>query len=187
MCTSPKEAVCFFFIFICFYLFHSFSHICLIESRICLPTGWIPTLLEVDQRWIAKALFRWSRFNQPELDHANVDRMWWYPPRPSLTSSAMPALEQFFGHPLLLWMPRKLWRVRLLCPHPDCGKSELTSVGLHQRVRQVVGVSDLQRLWAAKRAELEPSQVRPTDADVAHHITKGEMLLHCRRTVRESR
>lgn len=146
MYFSQRGCVFFFLIFICLYLFHSFSHICLIESRICLPIGWIPTLLEVDQRWIAKALFRWSRFNQPELDHANVDRMWWYPPRPSLTSSAMPALEQFFGHPLLLWMPRKLWRVRLLCPHPDCGKSELTSVGLHQRVRQVVGVSDLQRL-----------------------------------------
>lgn len=70
-----------------------------------------------------------------------VDRMWWYPPRPSLTSGAIPALDQFFGHSLFLWMPRKLWRVRLLCPHTDCGKSELTSAGIHQRIRQVVGVS----------------------------------------------
>ncbi|CAL8292404.1 unnamed protein product [Arctogadus glacialis] len=67
--------------------------------------------------------------------------MWWYPPQQSLTSSAIPAMEQFFGHPLFLWMPRKLWRVRLLCPHQDCGKAELTSAGLHQRVRLVVGVS----------------------------------------------
>ncbi|XP_037604663.1 uncharacterized protein LOC119475744 isoform X2 [Sebastes umbrosus] len=111
------------------------------HTRICLPAGWIPALPEIDQRWIAKTLFRWSRFNQPELDPAKLDRMWWYPPLRSLTSSAIPALEQFFGHPLFLWMPRKLWRVRLLCPHPDCGKSELTSAGLHQKVRQVVGVS----------------------------------------------
>lgn len=67
--------------------------------------------------------------------------MWWYPPQPSLAPTGIPPMERYFGHPLLLWMPRKLWRVRLLCPHEDCGKEELTSAGLHQRVRQVVGVS----------------------------------------------
>ena len=117
------------------------NNFCLTESRICLPAGWIPALPEVDQHWISKALFRWSPSGQPEFDIDKVDRMWWYPPQQSLTSSAIPAMEQFFGHPLFLWMPRKLWRVRLLCPHQDCGKAELTSAGLHQRVRLVVGVS----------------------------------------------
>lgn len=63
---------------------------------------------------------------QSELDHTKVDRMC-----TSLTSSALPALEQYFGHPLFLWMDRKLWRVRLYCPHSDCCKSDLISAGLH--------------------------------------------------------
>lgn len=67
--------------------------------------------------------------------------MWWYPPQPTLCPTGVPSKEGYFGHPLFLWMPRKLWRVRLLCPHGDCGKEELTSAGLHQRARQVVGVT----------------------------------------------
>ncbi|CAJ1074242.1 PREDICTED: uncharacterized protein LOC107660364 [Xyrichtys novacula] len=35
----------------------------------------IPALPEVDQHWIAKVLFRWSRNNQPELDHSKVVRL----------------------------------------------------------------------------------------------------------------
>ncbi|KAK0139749.1 hypothetical protein N1851_023343 [Merluccius polli] len=92
-------------------------------------------------QWISKALFQWSKTGQPELDFTRVDRMWWYPPQPSLVPTGIPPMERYFGHPLFLWMPRKLWRVRLLCPHEDCGKEELTSAGLHQRVRHVVGVS----------------------------------------------
>lgn len=44
---------------------------------------------------------------------------------------------------------------------------------------------DLQRLRAAKRAELEAKDMRPTEADVTRHITRAEMMLHCRRAVRE--
>ncbi|KAG7527023.1 hypothetical protein JOB18_048243 [Solea senegalensis] len=150
---------------------------CSSENRICLPTGWIPALLEVDQHWISKALLRWSRFNQPELDLEKVDRMWWYPPRPSLNSSAILTLEQFFGHPLFLWMPRKLWRVRLLCPHPDCGKSELTSAGLHQRVRQVIGVSSSYFLASeylacksCKRKVIGWSHAIVSQLDIGHRI-----------------
>ncbi|XP_076876832.1 uncharacterized protein LOC143526077 [Brachyhypopomus gauderio] len=112
-----------------------------VQSRICLPAGWKPALPIVDQQWISKALFKWSRNGQPELDHSKVDKMWWHPPQPSLTPSGVPAMERYFGHALFLWMPRKLWHVRLFCPHPDCGKEELTSAGVHQRIRQVVGIS----------------------------------------------
>ena len=48
------------------------------------------------------------------------------------------------------------------------------------------GQSDLQRLKAAKLAELEASHLRPTVEDVARHIIKAETMLHCRRAVRES-
>ncbi|XP_076134916.1 uncharacterized protein LOC143117219 [Alosa pseudoharengus] len=111
------------------------------QNRVCLPAGWIPALPVLDQQWISKALFKWSRTGQPELDFTRVDRMWWHTPNPSLVPTGIPPMERYFGHSLFIWMPRKLWRVRLLCPHEDCGKEELTSAGLHQRVRQVVGVS----------------------------------------------
>lgn len=107
----------------------------------CLPAGWIAALPILDQQWISKALFKWSRTGQPELDFARVDKMWWYPPQPSLAPTGMPPMERYFGHPLFLWMPRKLWRVRLMCPHEDCGRHELTSAGLHQKIRRVVGVA----------------------------------------------
>ncbi|CAL8406944.1 unnamed protein product [Arctogadus glacialis] len=147
------------------------------QSRICLPAGWIPALPEVDQHWISKALFRWSPSGQPEFEIDKVDRMWWYPPQQSLTSSAIPAMEQFFGHPLFLWMPRKLWRVRLLCPHQDCGKAELTSAGLHQRVRLVVGVSGSYYLVAeylacksCKRKVISWSHNIVSQLDIGHRL-----------------
>ena len=35
-------------------------------------------------------------------------------------------------------MPRKLWQIKLTCPHQDCeSKPELTSAGLYPVVRQV--------------------------------------------------
>lgn len=43
--------------------------------------------------------------------------------------------------------------------------------------------TDLQQLREAKKAELEASHMRPTEADVTRHITKSEMQLHCRRAV----
>ncbi|KAL2083810.1 hypothetical protein ACEWY4_021583 [Coilia grayii] len=97
------------------------------QSKLCLPAGWIPALPLVDQQWISKALFKWTRTGQPELDFTKVDRMWWYPPQPALNPTGIPPMERYFGHPLFLWMPRKLWCVRLLCPHGDCGREELTS------------------------------------------------------------
>ncbi|KAK7922385.1 hypothetical protein WMY93_009287 [Mugilogobius chulae] len=145
--------------------------------RVCLPAGWLLSLPEVDQRWISKELFRWSRTNQPELDIDKVDRMWWYPPRPSLSSSAIPSLEQYFGHPLFLWMPRKLWRVKLVCPHPDCGLAELTSAGIHQKIRQVIGLSSCYYMAseylackACKRKVIAWSHPIVSQLDIGHRI-----------------
>ncbi len=44
---------------------------------------------------------------------------------------------------LLPWMPRKLWQVKLTCPHPDCQKDLLTSAGLHQKIRLVVAMGKM--------------------------------------------
>ena len=112
-------------------------------QRVCLPSGWTYTLPEVDQRWISKALFRWTAQGHPELDFSRVDKLWWCPPQVPLKTSDIPLLENYFGHPLLLWMPRKLWQVKLTCPHPDCNKELLTSAGLHQKIRLVVAVGKM--------------------------------------------
>ncbi|XP_062395732.1 uncharacterized protein LOC134083423 [Sardina pilchardus] len=147
------------------------------QSRICLPAGWIPALPEVDQRWISKALFQWSRFDQPELNPTKGDKMWWYPPQPPQTPNGMPSLERHFGTPLLLWMPRKFWRVRLVCPHPDCIQSELTSAGLHQRIKQVVGVSSSYYIASeylacksCKRRVISWSSAIISQLDIGHRI-----------------
>ncbi|KAK5934712.1 hypothetical protein CgunFtcFv8_015082 [Champsocephalus gunnari] len=110
---------------------------------VCLPAGWIHTLPEVDQRWISKALFKWNSRGHPELGFNRVDKLWWFPPQVPLKTSSSPALENYFGHPLLLWMPRKLWQVKLTCPHPECNKELLSSAGLHQKIRQVVAVGKM--------------------------------------------
>ncbi|XP_073714915.1 uncharacterized protein [Misgurnus anguillicaudatus] len=113
------------------------------SKRVCLPAGWIHTLPEVDQRWISKALFRWAAPGRPELIYNRVDKLWWYPPPVPLKTSSAPSLENYFGHPLLLWMPRKLWQLKLTCPHPDCQKDLLTSAGLHQKIRVVIALNSM--------------------------------------------
>ncbi|KAF4103950.1 hypothetical protein G5714_014937 [Onychostoma macrolepis] len=70
-----------------------------------VESGWKHTLPEVDQRWISKALFRWTAQGHPELVFSRVDKLWWYPPQVPLKTSNSPSLDNYFGHPLLLWMP----------------------------------------------------------------------------------
>ncbi|CAM4735070.1 unnamed protein product [Leuciscus chuanchicus] len=110
------------------------------SKQMCLPVDWTHTLPPDDQLWISKALFKFSSHNQPEMGYARVDRMWWYPPQQHFAVTGVPGTERYFGHLFFLWMPRKLWRVRLTCPHSDCVKKELTSAGLHLKIRQVVDV-----------------------------------------------
>lgn len=38
-------------------------------------------------------------------------------------------------------MPRRLWQVKLHCPQEDCTRPELTSVGIYNKVRQVLDVN----------------------------------------------
>lgn len=108
---------------------------------LCLPAGWIDGLPALDQQWISKALFKWSQTGQPELDFTIVDKLWWYPPQPSPSPNSIPTIARYFGHPLFLWMPVNLWHVRLVCPHEDCLGEELTTSGIHQRVKRVVSFS----------------------------------------------
>ncbi|EDO38009.1 predicted protein [Nematostella vectensis] len=58
---------------------------------------------------------------------------------PQLISSQPPKPDCYFAQPLLLWMPRKLWKVVLKCPQAGCNRN-LTSAGLYQKTRQVVDI-----------------------------------------------
>ncbi|KAK0139748.1 hypothetical protein N1851_023342 [Merluccius polli] len=84
------------------------------------PCCWKPALPVLDQQWISKALFQWSKTGQPELTSPGGQ----CGGTPATITGAYrhSANGAYFGHPLFLWMPRKLWRVRLLCPHEDCGR-----------------------------------------------------------------
>ncbi|EDO26043.1 predicted protein, partial [Nematostella vectensis] len=62
-----------------------------------------------------------------------------HPHEPQLISSQPPKPDCYFAQPLLLWMPRKLWKVVLKCPQAGCNRN-LTSAGLYQKTRQVVDI-----------------------------------------------
>lgn len=158
-----------FCVFLCFCFLTT-------AQRICLPAGWIRILPEVDQRWISKALFKWSATGFPELDISRVDKLWLYPPSVPLQIKNVPALEHYFGHPLMLWMPRKLWQVKLVCPHSDCN-GELTSAGLHQKIRLVVGTENMYYLASeylacrkCKRKVISWSHGIISQLDIGHRV-----------------
>ena len=103
-----------------------------------LPEGWKKSLPKEDHIWVSKALFKQWKKDKVELDMSKVNKLWWYPPQPLLRVHQRPTVNTYFTWHLLLWMPRKLWQVRLHCPHDDCYNHPLTIVGLHPHVRQVL-------------------------------------------------
>lgn len=111
-------------------------------SVVPLPRLWSETLPQEDHKWIGKRLFKMGSKGKPEL-RDNL-QLWYYPPQPALIYNQAPAPDRFFCHCLLLWMPYKLWRVKVLCPNPACGQHQLTGGGLHKRARQVL---DIDRMY----------------------------------------
>jgi len=49
--------------------------------------------------------------------------------------------DSFFNRPLFLWMPYRMWSVRLSCLQPACYGHRLTSCGLYKVVRQVLALA----------------------------------------------
>ncbi|OWF48229.1 hypothetical protein KP79_PYT01220 [Mizuhopecten yessoensis] len=101
--------------------------------------GWKRTLPEVDVQWISRALFKDTSYGS--FDEQRIDKLWWYPPQLRLSNNIKSGVDRYFAHALLLWMTRRLWKVRLVCPYPSCHDRELVSAGIHPRVRQVLDVS----------------------------------------------
>ena len=67
-------------------------------------------------------------------------KLWWHPPPVDHGVPSRPTLENYTCKRLLLWMPRKMWRVDFSCPR--C-KVSLHSKGPYNRVRLVLDVKDM--------------------------------------------
>ena len=111
----------------------------------CLIQGWKDTLPNTDHHWVCRALFKYNNRGQPEFDPNKATKLWYYQPQSELFSGFPPSINKYFGQRLLLWMPRKLWKVKLLCPHEGCN-AELTSAGIYPRVWQVLDLDSFYNL-----------------------------------------
>ena len=114
-----------------------------------LIEGWKQTLPAVNHQWVSSALFKVSNSTgKPSFDSSKVTQMWFYPPPPSLLPSQPPSMSRYFAQRLFLWMPRRMWQVKLHCPHPECEQHPLTSAGVYPRVRQVLDIDSFYILAA---------------------------------------
>ncbi|XP_013384277.1 uncharacterized protein LOC106154470 [Lingula anatina] len=103
-----------------------------------LPGLWNDNIPAHERRWIKRALFQTGTSGKAEL----VDnlQLWYNPPQPLPVYHNPPNPDRFFSRPIMVWMPYRLWRVRLQCPKEECGGHHLTGAGLHRRARQVLDV-----------------------------------------------
>ena len=119
---------------------HNLRLPCQLGLRTFLKDGRLRTLPEFDHWWVSSALFKTSVKRKPVFDSSKVNKLWYYPPQPSIIPNQRPSVARYFAQKLLLWMPRKMWQVQFHCPHPECEKTFLTSAGIYSRVRQVLDI-----------------------------------------------
>ncbi|XP_061113448.1 uncharacterized protein LOC133138583 [Conger conger] len=97
-------------------------------------------LLQQDQKWVAEAVFRGNSKGKLELKDSL--QLWYHPPPPTVLYHQAPTPDRFFSHRLLVWMPYRLWKLRLQCTSPACAGHQLCGGGLHRRVRQVLDIDN---------------------------------------------
>ncbi|XP_053390675.1 uncharacterized protein LOC123560231 [Mercenaria mercenaria] len=124
-------------------------------SQVPLLKKWRRTLPQVDHSWVSSALFVWDSQGDARMDLSRISGLWLYPPQAPLIPQSVPNLHNFFGHRVFIWMPIKLWSLRVACPHQDCRHLELSHAGVYQVVRQVLDVSNFynlvpETLWCKK-------------------------------------
>ncbi len=107
-----------------------FSFQSYLSRRKFLPEYWSKTVAQCDLDWISKALFT------PDGKLKESLPCWHYPPEPP--KSGRPVAAKYFLQRLFLWMPRRMWRVKLFCI--KCKDKELTSKGTYKKVRKVVDI-----------------------------------------------
>ncbi|KAL2092076.1 hypothetical protein ACEWY4_011874 [Coilia grayii] len=103
-----------------------------------LPRLWAEGLPPEDHKWVGKVLLRTGAKGKTELQD-NL-KLWYTPPPPSHLYHQAPSPDIFFAHHLFVWMPYKLWKVKVVCLNPSCGGNQLTGGGLHKRARRVLDV-----------------------------------------------
>ncbi|XP_071501526.1 uncharacterized protein [Diadema antillarum] len=108
------------------------------ERGILLTEGWKKTLPEADKQWISQAFFRESSRGKAEMDMSKITQLWFYPPQAKFALGQPPKPSRYFASKILMWMPRKLWAVKLVCPREECDGAEMTSAGAYPTVRQVL-------------------------------------------------
>ncbi len=95
-----------------------------------LPEGWTQNVCEGDRGWIGRSVFSAKGKLSPNL------KVWWHPPSYQLPS-VKPSPEVYFHRRLLLWMPRRMWKVDFHCPR--CIPTQLLrSKGVYNHVRLVL-------------------------------------------------
>ena len=126
------------------------EHKCTLICSICLhmvkitnsvfqsTLSWKESLPKIDIPWISKETFSITSAGKPEIDDRKIDRLWYEPPQPQLIANYRPKLDQYFGHRLLLWMPLRLFKVKLICP--SCKETALTRQGPYRLTRMVLDV-----------------------------------------------
>ena len=67
-----------------FFVFLSLSLLFSVEYP--LLGSWRKYLPQVDHQWVSKALFKWSTTGKPEVAYSHMDKLWWHPPEPHLSS-----------------------------------------------------------------------------------------------------
>ena len=124
-------------------------------------------------KWIVKSLFKVGPKGKLELQD-NL-QLWYNPPQPSNLYHQAPVPDRFFAHTLLVWMPYKLWKVKLVCPNPACGHHQLTGAGLSKRARRVLDVDRIYLMVTealictkCKCTHLSSSQAVLMQLDLAH-------------------
>ena len=120
-----------------------------------LPKGWMDTLPGFDHSWVAAKFFI-RKDDKLRFNYEAASQFWWTPPAPTLIPQQMPKINRYFARPLLLWMPRKLLRAKLMCPNEACN-NELTSAGIYPRIRSVL---DLEGYYSLAGEYLECSNCK---------------------------
>ena len=92
---------------------HNLRLPCQLGLRTLLKDGRLRTLPQFDHRCVSSALFKTSVKGEPVFDSSKVNKLWYYPPQPSLIPNQRPSVARYFAQKLLLWMPRKMWQVHI--------------------------------------------------------------------------
>ncbi|KAM8740472.1 uncharacterized protein AB9X84_020299 [Acanthopagrus schlegelii] len=72
-------------------------------------------------------------------------------------------------------MPYKLWKVRVVCPNPACGRHQLKGVGLHKRAHKVL---DVDRIYNMVTETLTCTKCRANPVSWNQTVLKQLDLVH---------